>query len=803
MSKRLSTLLVLCAVLFTTASFAATKKSERDRNRSTWSDLSLQNGDLRSNLSLRNGDWRSAGSGASGGVGSDRLSGGGPLGPPLGNPGTPDNWNGGAGNWGDAGNWSGGLPDGGSDVTINTGSDNVTLNVSASITSLVLGGIGFSELSDSGAQTLTIANDLTVGSGGYMSFTGGTTVTVGGNASNAYYVLLYNGSTLSIAGDFTNNYVAEAVNGASVINVGGTLTNNLDFYEEGGAATIGKLVNNSFFYIGTGASVNLTNQPGGITDIGASSTYQIFGGFTAGANSAFNSLQSIEGTLYLANGQTNNITPGGGTLTNSGNFAIGGSGTTVSITGDVLNNLYLTTSYYVGGSNNTLNISGTLTNNNQFFVYGNGDVANVGTLVNNSYLYIGTGATLNLTTQLNVTDIGAGANYTIYGTFNAGPNNAFSTLNSIEGTLFLANGQTTNITPGSGTLTNSGNFAIGGGSTVNITGDVTNSYYLTTAEQVGGGNNTLNISGTLTNNNQFYVYGNGDIATVGTLVNNANLIVNTGATLNVGNSITDAVAGSTYQIYGTFNSGGNSAFTGLNSNEGAIYLANGQITNITPGSGTLSNSGVFAVGYGSTVGITGNVTNSGYLTTEYFIGGTNNTLNISGTLTNNGQFYVYGNGDVANVGTLVNDGRLIVNTGATLNLTTQLNVTDVPAGADYEIYGTFNAGPNNAFSTLSSIEGEVLLGGQTTTITPGGGTLTNTGTFGIGGATHLTINGDVLNQGFLSSSYFVGGGNNELDISGTLTNHSGAQFYLTVAATWPMSARWSTMAPYILVRARP
>ena len=147
----------------------------------------------------------------------------------------------------------------------------------------------------------------------------------------------------------------------------------------------------------------------------------------------------------------------------------------MSITGDVVNNYYLTTSYYVGGAGNTLNISGTLTNNNQFFVYGNGDVANVGTLVNNGTLIVNTGATLNLTSQLNVTDIASGANYRIYGTFNnAGPTNAFARLNSIEGTLFLANGQTTNITPGSGTLTNAGNFAIGGGSTVSITGDVLN-----------------------------------------------------------------------------------------------------------------------------------------------------------------------------------------------------------------------------------------------------------------------------------------------------------------------------------------
>src|SRR5271166_2354944 len=83
MSKRQCALIVLCSVLFTTASFAATKKSQRDRDRSSWSDLSLQNGDLASDLSLQIGDLPSAGSGASGGVGSDRMAGGGPLGPPL------------------------------------------------------------------------------------------------------------------------------------------------------------------------------------------------------------------------------------------------------------------------------------------------------------------------------------------------------------------------------------------------------------------------------------------------------------------------------------------------------------------------------------------------------------------------------------------------------------------------------------------------------------------------------------------------------------------------------------------------
>src|SRR5271157_5689392 len=775
MSKRQCALIVLCAVLFTTASFAATKKSERDRDRSSWSDLSLQNGDLPGDLSLQVGNLSSAGRSASGGVGSDHMSGGGPLGPPLGNPGTPDNWGGGTGSW-STGSWSSGLPGAGSDVTINTGSDYVTLDVNASINSLVLGGVGSSVLTDAGvAQTLTIANDLTVGASGQLYFTGGTTVTVGGNASNAYYIQLFNGSTLSITGNFDNNYVAEAVNGASVINVGGTLTNEASgqFYEQGGAASIGKLVNNGYFVIGAGASVNLTAQPGGITDVVAGSRYDISGSFTAGANSAFVNLTGIEGQVYLY-GQNVSITPNGVTLTTSG-YLSAASGSSLTITGDVSNSGFLSTGYY-GTGGNTLNISGTLTNNSQFYVYGNLDVATVGTLVNNSLVYVGTGATLNVGNT--ITDVAAGSTYEIYGTFKTAGMTAFTGLNSNEGTIYLTNGQTANIMPGTGTLANSGNFAIGGGSTVNITGNVTNNSYLTTGYITSGTNDILNISGTLTNNSQFYVNGNLDVATVGTLVNNGALSVQTGATLNIGNSITDAVAGSTYSIYGTFNSGGISAFTGLNSNEGTIDLANGQTTNITPGSGTLANTGTFAVGNGSTVNIIGDVTNSGYLTTYYFIGGTNDKLNISGTLTNNNQFYVYGNGDVANVGTLVNNGRLIVNTGATLNLTTQLNVTDVPVGSDYEIYGTFNAGPNNAFSTLSSIEGEVLLGGQTTTITPGGGTLTNTGTFGIGAATTLTINGDVVNSGFLSTSYYVGGSSSTLDISGTLTNKSGALFYL-------------------------
>ena len=73
--------------------------------------------------------------------------------------------------------------------------------------------------------------------------------------------------------------------------------------------------------------------------------------------------------------------------------------------------------------------------------------------------------------------------------------------------------------------------------------------------------------------------------------------------------------------------------------------------------GTLTNSGLFDTSGGSTTNIVGNAFNDGKLTTGYKVGG-NNTLNISGALTNYGSLYVYGNGDIVNVGTLVNNGIL-------------------------------------------------------------------------------------------------------------------------------------------------
>ena len=90
-------------------------------------------------------------------------------------PSSPDNWLGGTGNWSNGSDWSAGLPGGSSDVTIGTGNDNVTLDTSASINSLTLGGSGGSStLIDpgTGGFTVTIAGALTVNFTGTLTLEG-------------------------------------------------------------------------------------------------------------------------------------------------------------------------------------------------------------------------------------------------------------------------------------------------------------------------------------------------------------------------------------------------------------------------------------------------------------------------------------------------------------------------------------------------------------------------------------------------------------------------------------------------------
>jgi len=310
---------------------------------------------------------------------------------------TNSTWNGGTGNWSNATDWSPNqVPNNGGGNTYNVtidsgGADTVTLDQSASINSLVLGGfvqpVLLQDLSGS-PETLSISGQLTVRQAGTLQFSNGSSVTVGGNLSNDGKIVFSNGSTLTVSGTL-GNY---------------NQTQSLDLYGAGTVLNVGSLVNDSVITIGNGATLNLTNQPQGITEI--SGEYMgIFGTVKAGSANGFANLEGIDLETYfvLGNGQTTTATPGTGTLGISDFAVLGmtnsasGAGTTLIVKGNLSNSGTLETDYLgTDTKGNKVTVTGTFTNDSTAGI-GSLDVMNVGSLVNNGSLSIG--GTLNLTGQ--------------------------------------------------------------------------------------------------------------------------------------------------------------------------------------------------------------------------------------------------------------------------------------------------------------------------------------------------------------------------------------------------------------------
>jgi hypothetical protein len=425
-------------------------------------------------------------------------------------------------------------------------------------------------------------------------------------------------------------------------------------------------------------------------------------------------------------------------------------------------------------------------------------------LVNTGGVIVSTNSSLNLTNQPNgITDAVQGSSFRLSGSFTAGVNQGFANLNSIEGTVLLF-GQSFAIATGSGTLTvgNTGFFNVDTNanlvaSTITINGNVLNQGQFDTGSYYNGGpGSTLTVNGSLINENSFWESGQGYTVTAYTLTNNGYATVDPSNTLiltNQPNGITDALGGSSFDLYGTFTAGSNPGFANLNSIEGSLQLFDQNFT-ITPGSSTLtiSNTGYFNVdsytGAGSNITIKADVNNSGYIATSDYYGNGPSTLTITGRLTNNAgaEFIVGGPGDQIFLGSLMNGGDVFVGKGATLTLTNQpLGVTDIPQGSSFRIFGTFDAGGNNAFANLASVEGLLRLRNhQTTSITPMGGaalTVSDTGRIDVTNACTMQVNGDLTNAGLLTTSFF-GGGNlvnpNQIIVTGTLTNKLGGNIHL-------------------------
>ncbi len=283
-------------------------------------------------------------------------------------PSSPDDWLGGTGNWSNPADWSAGLPGSDSDVIINTGNDDVTLDTSADINSLTLGGAsGFERSTLQGnrtAQTLNIAQNLTVNQSGALemasdTFNVGGSVSVLGNPNTPAYVAIDFGSAMNVAGNMENSGQMQLTpfgTGGDSLTVAGTFTSAVGsqtiIENASDVASFGTLANSGDLYLQTGATMTLTNEPNGISLILPGSEWEIHGSFTAAGNPAFANLQTVEGELDLENGEATVITPPSGTLviTNGGLLNAPSS---LQINGNVAAN-------YRGISGNDVSISGWL-----------------------------------------------------------------------------------------------------------------------------------------------------------------------------------------------------------------------------------------------------------------------------------------------------------------------------------------------------------------------------------------------------------------------------------------------------------
>jgi hypothetical protein len=324
-------------------------------------------------------------------------------------------------------------------------------------------------------------------------------------------------------------------------------------------------------------------------------------------------------------------------------------------------------------------------------------------------LDIGSGATLNLANQPSgITDILSGVGLNLEGTFEIGGDAAASglgSLASVEGTLTLANGQATHVTPKGGTLTNSGTLNVQQSSTLSVTGAFTNSGTMTTGTGgSGAGNNRVSVSGLLTNTGTINLTGPGD--SLSGDFDNSGLITLRGN----GESLID--------------------LGGFNNNSGGSLSLTANLDNVSVATDFNNQAGasVTMSGTNGSMSVTGTLTNNGTID----LTGSNNSL--SADLTNSGAINLKGNGD-----SVTGTGDFNNNSPGSLSLTAAANQVSV--------VGTFN---NHAGSsvTMSGTNGSLsaavaFINGGTVTLSGSGDTLsapsfTNSGNVSIGGNEAVT-----------------------------------------------------------------
>ncbi len=329
-------------------------------------------------------------------------------------------------------------------------------------------------------------------------------------------------------------------------------------------------------------------------------------------------------------------------------------------------------------------------------------------------------------------------------------------------TLILQSNANLSINPG----TNSGTIELSPGSTLSVSGTLTNEGTI----QIDAGSGTAGISGGTVNSSGAIV-DNGTLAISSTTwTNSGPLTVSSTGTFDENGTFTNA-AGGTIANSGTFEVGGGEHFTeNGGTTSGSPVLINDAFLNFTGGGtssfsviadGTTDVSGAPYAGQSLTLqtsaaaGITpGSTPNLG---TIEFSPGSN--LSLTGTLTNAGTIQSdAGSGTSGISGGTVNSSGAIVDNGTfAISSTTWTNSGPLTVSST----GTFDE--NGTFTNAA------------------GGTIANSGTFEVGGGEHFTENGGttsgspvLINDAFLN---FTGGGTSSFSViaDGT-TDVSGAPY---------------------------
>lgn len=566
---------------------------------------------------------------------------------------------------------------------------------------------------------------------------GGTLTVASGGSINLSDTVASN-TTLSITGGVNNSgsFTTGFAGGTNTVNVSGAFTNNagaqLTLQSPTDVVNVASLSNSGTVTIDTGATLNLTNQPNGITDVPQGSILTITGSLKAGSANGLAKLTTVEGQLNLQNGQTNAVTPSGGTLTvaNTGSVNLSdnvASTTTLSITGGVNNSGQFTTGF--AGGTNTVNVSGAFTNNSGAFLEleSSTDVVNVATLTNSGTVDVSTntsnGATLNLTAS------GTDSNT---GTINLGSASGTGTL-KISGSAVTLSGT------GKVIMSNlTGNLITGAAAT-----DI-----LTSA-------NTIEGSGTIGNGNMGFVNTGTVLANQSTalIIDPSSSGFNNKGTLNVSagdelqipgpaNSFLNYSATNTTLTNGTYLVSGTLQFgaTGntITTDNAKITLTGAAAKIVDPSGGnilaplaTIGAGSLFDITSGAKFTTQGNFTNNGTLTvggggSKFVVKSGSNLTNFSGTTLTGGTYNVTGTLQFGASGTsLVTNAASITLTGAQAKIISS-------AGASI----LTNFATNNAGATF-----DIANGFNFTTV----GNFTNNGSLIVGTNSKFDVNGNLTN----------------------------------------------------------